>query len=935
MGEIMRWRLTRAAQRRIPASESVLNLDGPYQINSATNNRIQNLHNAGQPASTATFASYISIVSNATALRRYLTTGNSTGTPASPNPTPVMRAAAALLQLDEWLAASAPVPPTAPPYTTPAVADLNKEITGVLGQYLPNSNAWKALHKLLSELFYVALVLSALVASAALTDVLGLLTRLLLVMGLVDDLQQPQSPIQTPDDIYAALRWRTILLPDNIVSVLLSIRASKNAVLVRKPGFADLYITREEWDHYEAAEIASIENILGRELKSRVHVLVNQTKVTTTTDQTTTTLKEQDTTTTDLSQLQQQSSSDISIAAHIEGQVNVSAQYGTAQINAHVGGSFDYSNASATSKATTQSHETVSRAVSMMEQTTRQVRTVSTLTRATDREEHKLDNTGQPSPVVGIYRWVNQVQNIELDRYPHRFLMEFEIPEPGAWTRWLQAKNAGRNMTHQLPVPLTVNGNPVTANNPLLQAKDISDNPTGANYFGKFAARYAAPGISPPPGPQTIAKNIGFPPAGTGANQNVEFAYQSDSSVSVPNGYFASSWKASFMFSNGDTSGLNLNAVDLAVGGGTPVVVDANAGGIATRSGNVGPISTGSIPFAIQAINVYGFEVNVEVSCMPLDQTYKQWQNDTYDAIVSAYNSMLQSYNDEKAGMTIQQTNPADANSPDQNAKTMVQELKRQVIEMLMGTLFAGLGAINWDSTGVTHPSTILSKAANFAPVVQFLEQAFEWETLSYICYPYYWADSGRWPDLAAIEGNDSKFVDFLRAGSARVVLAARPGFEDQVNFYVQFGILWGGGPMPAPGDPDYLSIADEIKAMQQRPLDVTVVDTWQVRLPTTLIWLENPDGLPKNTNPTIDTTPKIVSLSANSGAVGNTVTISGTNFGDIVGTSTVSFNGTEATPAFWSSTSINLNVPVGATTGDVVITVNGVVSNGVNFTVN
>jgi hypothetical protein len=218
--------------------------------------------------------------------------------------------------------------------------------------------------------------------------------------------------------------------------------------------------------------------------------------------------------------------------------------------------------------------------------------------------------------------------------------------------------------------------------------------------------------------------------------------------------------------------------------------------------------------------------------------------------------------------------------------------------------------------------------------VIQFLEQAFEWETLTYICYPYYWADSSRWQDLAVIQGNDQNFADFLRAGSARVVLAARPGFEDQVNFYVQYGIVWGGGPMPAPNDPDYLSIADEIKEMQQGPTDVTIIDTWQVVLPTTLIWLENPAGLPKNPNPTIDTTPTIVSLSPTAGAVGDSVTIAGGNFGDIQGSSTITFNGTDAIPTSWSATSIDVNVPAGATTGNVVVTVNGVASNGVAFTV-
>src|SRR6202007_3310366 len=51
-------------------------------------------------------------------------------------------------------------------------------------------------------------------------------------------------------------------------------------------------------------------------------------------------------------------------------------------------------------------------------------------------------------------------------------------------------------------------------------------------------------------------------------------------------------------------------------------------------------------------------------------------------------------------------------------------------------------------------------------------------------------------------------------------------------------------------------------------------------------------------------------------------------------GTSTVKFNGTTATPTSWSATSIVAPVPAGATTGNVVVTVGGVTSNGVSFTV-
>jgi hypothetical protein len=79
---------------------------------------------------------------------------------------------------------------------------------------------------------------------------------------------------------------------------------------------------------------------------------------------------------------------------------------------------------------------------------------------------------------------------------------------------------------------------------------------------------------------------------------------------------------------------------------------------------------------------------------------------------------------------------------------------------------------------------------------------------------------------------------------------------------------------------------------------------------------------------------PSIASLTPSSGPVGKSVTIAGTNFGASQGTSTVTFNGTTATPTSWSSTSIAVPVPAGATTGSVVITVGGAASNGLTFTV-
>jgi YD repeat-containing protein len=79
---------------------------------------------------------------------------------------------------------------------------------------------------------------------------------------------------------------------------------------------------------------------------------------------------------------------------------------------------------------------------------------------------------------------------------------------------------------------------------------------------------------------------------------------------------------------------------------------------------------------------------------------------------------------------------------------------------------------------------------------------------------------------------------------------------------------------------------------------------------------------------------PVIASLAPSSGPVGTTVTITGSNFGAAQGSSTVTFNGTAATPTSWSNASIVAPVPTGATTGPVVVTVAATASNTVTFTV-
>jgi len=125
---------------------------------------------------------------------------------------------------------------------------------------------------------------------------------------------------------------------------------------------------------------------------------------------------------------------------------------------------------------------------------------------------------------------------------------------------------------------------------------------------------------------------------------------------------------------------------------------------------------------------------------------------------------------------------------------------------------------------------------------IQFLEQAFEWNQLSYIFYPYFWASVPKWIELMNREDDsDPLFTKFLQAGSSKVLLAVKPGYENAVLHFLATREPWEGGPSPVIGDPLYIPLYEEVRR-QQDDLSGSepVGDKWKFTLPTSLIYLES-----------------------------------------------------------------------------------------------
>ena len=146
------------------------------------------------------------------------------------------------------------------------------------------------------------------------------LNRLLLVGGLAALVLRPREQEAREDDggkrgagapehdsgaeVWWALHRRKVALPawlsrypERTERTLSGLVRRSN--LARTPAVSDYYVVEDEWNRYEAAEIAHIENVLPHESKKRVHRRETETEQTTTTDVERSTETEADTQQTD------------------------------------------------------------------------------------------------------------------------------------------------------------------------------------------------------------------------------------------------------------------------------------------------------------------------------------------------------------------------------------------------------------------------------------------------------------------------------------------------------------------------------------------------------------------------------------------------------------------------------------------------------------
>jgi hypothetical protein len=371
------------------------------------------------------------------------------------------------------------------------------------------------------------------------------------------------------------------------------------------------------------------------------------------------------------------------------------------------------------------------------------------------------------------------------------------LPEPAAYYIWSLARQIDESAPNLLPPPQF----------------ELSPGEVNEGNYLSLAALYEATGIEPPP-----EYFVTIPLEKAGGPNPEEGAVFAAEQIAIFEGYEYLTHDAQPHWQP-NTGGLTVDVSDSYQEPGMVAVI-------------------------VQGWGITGYTFYVHILCRRTARAVEQWRHKTWEALLQGHQRQVAIYDEKLAALAAQEGIKISGRNPVTNRKIEREELKKWSIVLLTGnhpfwlngTVDTGLG-----------PMLNMFKVESHGAYVRFFEQAFEWENMSYVFYPYFWARVMKWLELNAIDDVDPLFRAFLTAGWARVVVPVRPGFQSAVEHFRQTGQIWSGGDLPDIADPDSLPIVEELKERLDAPgEELPVGPAWDVVVPTQLVRLRPDSSLPR-----------------------------------------------------------------------------------------
>lgn len=555
-----------------------------------------------------------------------------------------------------------------------------------------------------------------------------------------------------------------------------------------KPFVTDLMVVREELHCYKAKHLAYVETIMLGEKRERIHRHLERTEDYSENETTLSKSEEKDHQVSERFSLQTESEKTIESDLSIDAGVTANA-WGTGyKVETSLDVASNNSKSESQRVAREQAVDITERTVRKIQETVRELTTRKKIVETEETNSHSFDNSTENSKkhINGMYQFINAEYKGQVMNYGKRLMFEFVLPEPMQLYKKLMSKQIG-------PFGLT------EPSKPNISIKNITFN----NYIS-LAGLNDAETVSPPIQEISFVKSYNKAPD-IGLKEwtvnNYELA------ISSPNEYNYVPYKAkvSSEFSSGGNKYHNVCV------GNTHFSIGSSA------YGSEKPLDYQGITQIIPIITKSrgdDFSVSVEVYCKLSDESLEKWQLAVYQKIMLKYQEDLNEYKAELARYNAEKAQKTKfGRNPFLNREIERTELKRMAISYISCQFYDQFTAMKRNVKPCGYPQMDLEQSQKDGLFIQFFEQLFDWNLMTYLFYPYFWGQKCEWANKIQEDSGDPLFDKALMAGAGRVQVPVKSGHEPLAMHWITFGEIWQGtGQPPVPGSPYYISMAQEIK---------------------------------------------------------------------------------------------------------------------------
>ncbi len=518
-------------------------------------------------------------------------------------------------------------------------------------------------------------------------------------------------------------------------------------------GVADVHVVLAHVKRYERAEIAHIENVLQGETRTRKYrtLLRNDTENEKTTE--TTTTQEREVKTESKSNLKLETNEALKEVLEVKAGADFEYNQGktlTLKLNASVG--YTRTKEESSKVASEFAKEVTNRAVEKIVETVKNSVKVKILNETEETIEHTFVNTPASASdhVTGIYQWVEKVyENVQLTVGAPAAIFDGVVLQPARRLLSASPSSDGALKGAAPPPPLDFSPADIESWNYLSLA-------------GKF-------GATSMPAPPFFSATASFSSAG-GAKGNQALAQD----IALPDDTAAAYAVVSLEAEDDENDTPNQAGAVASLAGRALVVKDVDDDAVHEKKTALSG-ERGLLPFAALFWDTIGYECTAVITCIRSREAYEAWQLAVYAALISARAQAQQAYDEKQARDTLQQSYDLGP-SPGRAAQLIREEIKRCAIGVLARKVS---GKNIYERLGDFYAA---GQTDEVARLCLLFEHAFAWEHMSYVLYPYYWADPNNqgWALHTSRSENSDEWADFLRAGAARVVVPVREGFVKQ-----------------------------------------------------------------------------------------------------------------------------------------------------------